>query len=115
MNVLGKIEGGKIVFIALDSELPLTERQNHDWRVLGQAKEEKYQEVLSGTWLGKPLFDENGIANYKLSDGKAVERTEKEKQEELAARPAPLPSRDERLDALERAMLAMMMGGMPSV
>ena len=115
MNVLGKIEGGKIVFIALDNELPLTERQNHDWRVLGQAKEEKYQEVLSGTWLGKPLFDENGIANYKLSDGKAVERTEKEKQEELAARPSPLPSRDERLDALERAMLAMMMGGMPSV
>ena len=115
MNVLGKIEGGKIVFIALDSELLLTERQNHDWRVLGQAKEEKYQEVLSGTWLGKPLFDENGIANYKLSDGKAVERTEKEKQEELAARPSPLPSRDERLDALERAMLAMMMGGMPSV
>ena len=115
MNVLGKIEGGKIVFIALDNELPLTERQNHDWRVLGQAKEEKYQEVLSGTWLGKPLFDENGIANYKLSDGSAVERTEKEKQAELAARPAPLPSRDERLDALERAMLAMMMGGMPSV
>ena len=115
MNVLGKIEGGKIVFIALDNELPLTERQNHDWRVLGQAKEEKYQEVLSGTWLGKPLFDENGIANYKLSDGKAVERTEKEKQAELAARPSPLPSRDERLDALERAMLAMMMGGMPSV
>ena len=115
MNVLGKIEGGKIVFIALDNELPLTERQNHDWRVLGQAKEEKYQEVLSGTWLGKPLFDENGIANYKLSDGKAVERTEKEKQEELAVRPTPLPSRDERLDALERAMLAMMMGGMPSV
>ena len=115
MNVLGKIEGGKIVFIALDNELPLTERQNHDWRVLGQAKEEKYQEVLSGTWLGKPLFDENGLANYKLADGSAVERTEKEKQEELAARPAPLPSRDERLDALERAMLAMMMGGMPSV
>ena len=115
MNVLGKIEGGKIVFIALDSELPLTERQNHDWRVIGQAQESDFAAVVSGTWLGKPLFDENGIANYKLSDGKAVERTEKEKQEELAARPSPLPSRDERLDALERAMLAMMMGGMPSV
>ena len=115
MNVLGKIEGGKIVFIALDSELPLTERQNHDWRVIGQAEESDFAAVVSGTWLGKTLFDENGIANYKLSDGKAVERTEKEKQEELAARPSPLPSRDERLDALERAMLAMMMGGMPSV
>ena len=115
MNVLGKIEGGKIVFIALDNELPLTERQNHDWRVLGQAKEEKYQEVLSGTWLGKPLFDENGIANYKLSDGKAVERTEKEKQEELAVHPAPLPTLQEQVDALSSAVLALMKGGMPSV
>ena len=115
VSVYGKIENEKIVFLALEHELPETEKQAHDWRVLGQAKEEKYQEVLSGTWLGKPLFDENGIANYKLSDGSAVERTEKEKQAELAERPAPLPSRDERLDALERAMLAMMMGGMPSV
>ena len=110
MNVLGKIEGGKIVFIALDNELPLTERQNHDWRVLGQAKEEKYQEVLSGTWLGKPLFDENGIANYKLSDGKAVERTEKEKQEEIAARPSPLPSLEEQVKANSAAILALAKG-----
>ena len=110
MNVLGKIEGGKIVFIALDSELPLTERQNHDWRVLGQAKEEKYQEVLSGTWLGKPLFDENSIANYKLADGSAVERTEKEKQEELAARPSPLPSLEEQVKANSAAILALAKG-----
>lgn len=115
VSVYGKIENEKIVFLALEHELPGTEKQAHDWRILGQAEEEKYQEVLSGTWLGKTLFDENGIANYKLADGKAVERTEKEKQEELSAQPAPLPSRDERLDALERAMLAMMMGGMPSV
>ena len=88
VSVYGKIENEKIVFLALEHELPGTEKQAHDWRILGQAEEEKYQEVLSGTWLGKTLFDENGIANYKLADGKAVERTEKEKQEELAARPA---------------------------
>ena len=105
----------KLSFLRWSTSFPEPKKQAHDWRILGQAEEEKYQEVLSGTWLGKTLFDENGIANYKLADGKAVERTEKEKQEELAARPAPLPSRDERLDALERAMLAMMMGGMPSV
>ena len=115
MNVLGKIEGGKIVFIALDSELPLTERQNHDWRVIGQIDKSGFEKVLDGTWLGKPLLDENGIVNYKLVDNVPIERTDAEKQAELAARPAPLPSRDERLDALERAMLAMMMGGMPSV
>ena len=115
MKIYGKVENEKIIFLALQNELPREEISEHDWRVIGQAEESDFAAVVSGTWLGKPLFDENGIANYKLSDGKAVERTEKEKQEELAARPSPLPSRDERLDALERAMLAMMMGGMPSV
>lgn len=114
MNVLGRAEKEKIVFLALEFELDEEEKKN-DWHALGEVQEKDYAAVVNGTWLGKPLFDENGIANYKLADGKAVERTEKEKQEELAARPAPVPSRDERLDALERAMLAMMMGGMPSV
>lgn len=112
VSVYGKIENEKIVFLALEHELPETEKQAHDWRVLGQAKEEKYQEVLSGTWLGKPLFDENSIANYKLADGSAVERTEKEKQEELAARPAPEPGDKERLAALEKAVLAIALKGM---
>ena len=115
MNGLGKIEGGKIVFIALDSELPLTERQNHDWRVIGQIEKSGFEKVLDGTWLGKPLLDENGIANYKLSDGVAVERTNEEKQAELAERPAPLPSLQEQVDALSGAVLALMMGGKPNV
>lgn len=115
MNIYAKTENEKIVFLALESELTETEISEYGWIVVGQAGEKDYPAVVSGTWLGKPLFDENDVANYKFSDGSAVERTEKEKQEELAARPAPLPSRDERLDALERAMLAMMMGGMPSV
>ena len=115
VSVYGKIENEKIVFLALEHELPETEKQAHDWRVLGQAKEEKYQEVLSGTWLGKTLFDENSLANYKLADGKAVERTEEEKQAELAARPAPEPSMEEQVKANSAAILALMMGGMPSV
>ena len=114
MNVLGRAEKEKIVFLALEFELDEEEKKN-GWHALGEVQEMDYAAVVNGTWLGKALFDENGVANYKFSDGSAVERTEKEKQEELAARPAPLPSRDERLDALERAMLAMMMGGMPSV
>lgn len=115
VSVYGKIENEKIVFLALEHELPGTEKQAHDWRILGQAEEEKYQEVLSGTWLGKPLFDENGIANYKLSDGVAVERTNEEKQAELAERPAPIPSLQEQVDALSGAVLALMMGGNPNV
>ena len=106
MNIYAKTENEKIVFLALESELTETEISEYGWIVVGQAGEKDYPAVVSGTWLGKPLFDENGIANYKLSDGVAVERTNEEKQDELAAQPAPLPSRDERLDALERAMLA---------
>ena len=110
VSVYGKIENEKIVFLALEHELPGTEKQAHDWRIWGQAEEEKYQEVLSGTWLGKPLFDENGVANYKFSDGSAAERTEKEKQEEIAARPSPLPSLEEQVKANSAAILALAKG-----
>ena len=110
MKIYGKVENEKIIFLGLQNELPREEISEHDWRVIGQAEESDFAAVVSGTWLGKPLFDENGIANYKLSDGKAVERTEKEKQEELAARPAPLPSRDEQVKANSAAILALAKG-----
>lgn len=110
MKIYGKVENEKIIFLGLQNELPREEISEHDWRVIGQAEESDFAAVVSGTWLGKPLFDENGIANYKLSDGKAVERTEKEKQEELAARPAPLPSLEEQVKANSAAILALAKG-----
>ena len=110
MKIYGKVENEKIIFLGLQNELPREEISEHDWRVIGQAGESDFAAVVSGTWLGKPLFDENGIANYKLSDGKAVERTEKEKQEELAARPSPLPSLEEQVKANSAAILALAKG-----
>lgn len=115
MNIYAKTENEKIVFLALESELTETEISEYGWIVVGQAGEKDYPAVVSGTWLGKPLFDENGIANYKFSDGVAVERTNEEKQAELAARPTPEPTEKERLAALEHAMLAVVMGGVPNV
>ena len=115
MNIYAKTENEKIVFLALESELTETEISEYGWIVVGQAEEKDYPAVVSGTWLGKPLFDENGIGNYKLSDGVAVERTNEEKQAELAERPAPLPSLQEQVDALSGAVLALMMGGKPNV
>ena len=115
MNIYAKTENEKIVFLALESELTETEISEYGWIAVGQAGEKDYPAVVSGTWLGKPLFDENGIANYKLSDGVAVERTNEEKQAELAERPAPLPSLQEQVDALSGAVLALMMGGKPNV
>ena len=110
MKIYGKVENEKIIFLGLQNELPREEISEHDWRVIGQAEESDFAAVVSGTWLGKPLFDENGIANYKLADGKAVERTEKEKQEELAARPSPLPSLEEQVKANSAAILALAKG-----
>ena len=115
MNIYAKTENEKIVFLALESELTETEISEYGWIVVGQAGEKDYPAVVSGTWLGKPLFDENGIANYKLSDGVAVERTNEEKQAELAERPEPLPSLQEQVDVLSGAVLALMMGGKPNV
>lgn len=114
MKICCKAVNNKIIFLALEFELDEEEKKN-GWHALDEVQETDYAAVVNGTWLGKPLFDENGIANYKLADGKAVERTEEEKQAELAARPAPLPTLQEQVDALSEAMLAMMMGGTPSV
>ena len=36
-----------------------------------------------GHYFSKPLIDENGLYNYKLTDGKPVERTAEDKQPEL--------------------------------
>ena len=110
MKIYGKVENEKIIFLGLQNELPREEISEHDWRVIGQAEESDFAAVVSGTWLGKPLFDENGVANYKFSDGSAVERTEKEKQEELAARPSPLPSLEEQVKANSAAILALAKG-----
>ena len=110
MKIYGKVENEKIIFLGLQNELPREEISEHDWRVIGQAEESDFAAVVSGTWLGKPLFDENGVANYKFSDGSAVERTEKEKQAELAARPSPLPSLEEQVKANSAAILALAKG-----
>lgn len=110
MNIYAKTENEKIVFLALENELDKNEIKNN-WCFLGESKESDYASVMDGTWLGNPLFDENGIANYKMSDGKALERTKEEKQAEIATQPVPLPTLQEQVDALSEAMLAMMMGG----
>lgn len=116
MDVYGKIEESRITFLALAYELDGQEISAHDWRVLGSAEtDEERAQVFSGTWLGGPLFDAQGCANYKMENGAVLERTEEEKEIEISNRPKPLPTGDERLVALEEAMLAMMSRGITNV
>ena len=45
-----------------------------------------------GNYFDQPLYTEDGIPRYKLVDGKAVERTEKEIQADREALPKPEPA-----------------------
>ena len=108
MDVYGKIEESRITFLALANELDEQETAVHDWRALGSAEtDEERAQVISGTWLGGPLFDAQGCANYKLADGTPALRTEAEKAAEIAARPAPEPTPLDRVEA-QVAYTAMM-------
>ena len=61
-------------------------------------------------YFPKPLFTDDGIARYKLVDGKAVERSTAELETELDSRPAPEPTMNERINALEEALDMILLG-----
>lgn len=80
----------------------------NNWHLLGtwEAREAVFAALFP---LG--LFDESGLANYKLLDGVPAERTAQEKAAEFDARPVQPPSLAQQVDALSEAVLAIMMGG----
>lgn len=59
-------------------------------------------------YFPRPIYTMDGIPRYKLVDGQAVERTEEEIAADRAAIPAPPPTQEDRLSALEGALLALM-------
>ena len=75
---------------------------------------DKYHHA-QGNYLDGPLYDDNGIPRYKLDRGRVVERTEEEIAADLAAMPAPPPTREEILEAkileLQQQLLKLQTGG----
>ena len=61
-----------------------------------------------GNYFPQPIYTEDGLPRYKLVDGQAVERSEDEIAADRAAIPAPPPTQEDRLSALEGALLALM-------
>lgn len=61
-----------------------------------------------GNYFPAPIYTEDGIPRYKLVDGSPVERTEEELAADRSEVPAPPPTQEDRLSALEAAMLALM-------
>lgn len=54
-----------------------------DWTLIDEGTGDKYHHAQNN-YLDKPLTDENGIYNYKLVDGKIIERTKEDKAPDLA-------------------------------
>lgn len=64
-----------------------------------------------GNYFEGGLYTDDGIPRYKLVDGAPVLRTEEEIQADRSSALVQKPTDEERLAALESAMLAMMGGG----
>ena len=96
-------ESGSIVEINSDAFL-----DNIDGYIeLDSGYGDKYHHA-QGNYFALPLYGPDGCANYKMENGVVLERTEEEKEIEISNRLKPLPTGDERLAALEEAMLTML-------
>lgn len=86
------------------------------WAQIDEGAGDRYHHAQNN-YLQKPLMDERGVYRYKLVDGMVVQRTQREMDADFAARPAPPPTTEERVNALESAnddmilMMADLIGG----
>lgn len=84
------------------------------WTAIDEGYGDKYHHA-QGNYFALPLYGPDGCANYKLENDIIVERTDEEKEIEISNRAKPLPTNDERLAALEEAMLTMLSRGITNV
>ena len=77
------------------------------WTAIDHGAGDKYKHAYRHYLPGRPC-DEDGVSLYKLLGGQAVERTPEEIAADRAVLPAQMPTQEDRLSALEGAMLSMM-------
>lgn len=70
------------------------------WTQIDEGEGDIYHHAQNN-YLQKPLMDERGVYRYKLVDGFVIRRTQTEMDADFSARPAPPPTTEERVDALE--------------
>lgn len=78
------------------------------WLEIDSGFGDKYHHA-QGNYLNKPLRNEKGLFNYKLVDGKPVERSAEE-QEVDYIEPLPQVTLEERTTALEEALTLLLEG-----
>lgn len=77
-----------------------------DWIEIDEGEGDKFAHAQS-QYFENELTDEQGRCNYKFVDGEVVEITDKQDVEV-----EPQITTEERLEALESAMLELLLGGM---
>lgn len=86
------------------------------WTQIDEGEGDIYHHAQNN-YLQKPLMDERGVYRYKLVDGMVTQRAQTEMDADFEARPAPPPTTEERMNALESAnddlilMMADLIGG----
>lgn len=70
------------------------------WAAIDEGEGDRYRHAQNN-YLPKPLTDERGVYNYKMAEGKVVERSTEEMDADYASRPAPKPTEEERIKTLE--------------
>ena len=110
-----------IVYIRIDDQSRVLEINSSafladttGWMQIDEGWGDRYHHA-QGNYLDGPLYTEDGIPRYKLDRGRVVERTEEEIAADLAAMPAPPPTREEILEAkileLQQQLLKLQTGG----
>lgn len=110
-----------IVYIRIDDQSRVLEINSSafladttGWKQIDEGWGDRYHHA-QGNYLDGPLYTEDGIPRYKLDRGRVVERTEEEIAADLAAMPAPPPTREEILEAkilgLQQQLLNLQTGG----
>ena len=93
---------GLVTAINSDAFLPDTT----DWVQIDEGVGDRYHHA-QGNYLPKSLTTMQGIYQYKLADGKAVERTAAEIAADVAKIPPAPPSAEGRIRALESKLTAL--------
>lgn len=104
-------EAGRVTAINSDAFV-----SGDSWTAIDEGEGDRYRHAQNN-YLLKPLTDERGVYRYKLVDGLVAQRTQAEMDADFDARPAPPPTTEERVNALESAnddlilMMADLIGG----
>ena len=80
------------------------------WIYIDEGHGDKYAHA-QGHYFDKPTMTDGGIYRYKYIDNAVAEKTDEEIAGEIEQLPEPEPTENERLTALENAMLEMLFKG----